>query len=417
MKIYLRLVKESLYFALNSLRVNKLRTFLSLLGISVGIFAIIAVLTMVDSMEMSLRDNLDSLGNDIVVISKWPMGVEEGETEYAWWKYWQRPVASTRDLDDLKDRLTKAEELCFMADGVRKVEFYNSSVSQGIIFLASHTLKDVYDIEIAEGRYFTESESITGRNFCVIGHDYREDLFGDINPIGKQIKIAGRKATVIGVFEKEGESLMGNGFDQVILVPINFGKTILDISNSDNNRIWVKAKEGITNDELKDEITGKLRAIRRLRPSQEKNFSISEMTLVKDLISGVFSFMSMVGWIIGGLSILVGGFSIANIMFVSVKERTNIIGIEKSLGAKNAFILFQFLFEAVILCLIGGIMGMFIVWLMALGGSAVLPFKVILTSTNVFIGLGISVGIGLIAGIFPAWKASRLNPVDAIRSK
>lgn len=417
MKIYLRLVKESLYFALNSLRVNKLRTFLSLLGISVGIFAIIAVLTMVDSMELSLKENLDLLGNDIVVVSKWPMGVEEGETEYAWWKYWQRPVASPRDMRDLEDRLTKAEELCFMADGIRKVEYYNSSIASGIVFLASHSLKDVYDIEIAEGRYFTESESITGRNFCIIGNDYKEDLFRDISPVGKQIKIAGRKATVIGVFEKEGESLMGNGFDEVILVPINFGKTILDITNADNNRIWVKAKEGITNDELKDEITGKLRAIRRLRPTQEKNFAISEMTLVKDLISGVFSFMSIVGWIIGGLSILVGGFSIANIMFVSVKERTNIIGIEKSLGAKNSFVLFQFLFEAVILCLIGGVSGMLVVWLLSLAGSAVLPFKVILTATNIFIGLGISVGIGLVAGIFPAWKASRLNPVEAIRSK
>ena len=285
--------------------------------------------------------------------------------------------------------------------------------------VSSHDFDKVYNLKVGQGRYFTENESFAGNNVAIIGTDIRDNLFGSIDPIGKTMKVDGKKVTVVGVFDKEGDSMLGNGFDEVVMLPVNFGKSIVDIRNTDNNRIWVKAKEGVSLDNLKGEILGKMRAIRKLRPVQEKNFSIYEMTLIKDLIGGVTGVLKTVGSFLGILSILVGGFNIANIMFVIVKERTNQIGIQKALGAKRSFIRAQFLFESIILCLIGGFIGLFLVWLISflLGYFFTsIPFEIQLTRDNIILGIVISISIGVAAGFFPAWKASKLNPVDAIRS-
>jgi putative ABC transport system permease protein len=412
MLIFLRLFRESLIFSIQALILNKLRTFLSLLGITIGIFAIIAVFTLVDTMENSIRQSVSSLGDDVIFIQKWPWATSN---DYPWWKYWQRPDPSTKEYELLKPRLTKAEAVAFLGDTRKTVEFKSKSLENVEIKCVSQDYGMLRSLVLVEGRYFTQPESVSGRNLTIIGHTIAEQLFPNTSPIGKTIKIAGNKVQVIGVLEREGESLLGNSTDGWAIIPVNFAKNIFDLDRI-NPSILVKAAPNVSNDELMDDIRSSMRPIRKLRPKEDDNFAMNESSLLSSGLDDLFKLINRVGIIIGGFSILVGGFSIANIMFVSVKERTPLIGIQKSLGAKNYFILFQFLFEAVILSLFGGLIGLGFIYLGTLLASLVSDTAIILSTSNVIIGVMISVCIGLVSGIIPAWIASRLNPVDAIRA-
>jgi putative ABC transport system permease protein len=285
----------------------------------------------------------------------------------------------------------------------------------GYVMLCDQAFERVYPLKIDKGRFFTQGEDQMGRAVCIIGADVNESLFGSLDALGRVIKVKGRKAEVIGVMQREGESMLGDNMDDVIIVPLNFGRQLVDITQTQNT-LMIKAKTGISNMELKDDITGVLRNIHRLRPSEEKDFALNEMSIVANLLDGIFGFFKTVALVIGMFSILVGGFGIANIMFVSVRERTSIIGIQKALGAKQAFILLQFLFESVLLSLIGGIIALLIIYLLTLILTNAFGFDIFLGLNNVMIGIGITLVIGVIAGIVPAYRASRLDPVEAIRS-
>jgi putative ABC transport system permease protein len=227
----------------------------------------------------------------------------------------------------------------------------------------------------------------------------------------------GRKVTIIGVFAKEGKDMLGISSDNEILLPLNFAKNIIDIeSEKYNPQIVVRGLDNLSDVEVESEVRGIMRSIHSIRPGGEDDFSLNKSNILSNQLDQLFGIVNVAGLIIGGFSILVGGFGIANIMFVSVKERTNIIGIQKSLGAKNYFILLQFLIEAVVLCLMGGLIGLFMVYLGTFAVKALADVQVILDINNIIFGLSISVGIGMISGIVPAWFASRLDPVEAIRT-
>ena len=392
--------------------------FLSLLGVSVGIFAIIAVFTFVDAMQKSVSDSIKSLGDNTLYVQKWPWTFTD--PNYAWWKYFKRPLPDIKEVAQLKLRTTSFKALVFQASSNNQiVKFKNNTVEGSSLLFADYDFNQVSSFEISNGRYFTPIESDAGRPVCIIGYEIAKNLFPFSNPVGQQVQAKGRKLTVVGTFKKAGLNAMGEDYDNVLLAPINFGSNILDLkSEMLDPFIYAKGIDGISNEALIDELRAAMRNVRRLRPTDEDNFAINESKMLIQSVTGIFDVLQLTGWIIGGFSILVGGFGIANILFVSVKERTSLIGIQKSLGAKNYFILLQFLIEGVVLCLIGGIVGLVLVYLSTMGLAAAdfLPFEVSLTLSNIVLALTVSTQIGLLAGFVPAYTASQLDPVEAIRS-
>lgn len=411
--MFFRLFKEGFIFAANSIIVNKLRTFLSLFGITIGIFSIISVFTVLDWMEKSIRDNISTLGDNVIYVQKFPWSFDRN---LAWWDIIKWPAVSKDDYQAILSRSTKTESACFSAFQSKDIKYKKNLASDVNIWATTHEFVKLRSSEIEKGRYFSPEESASGKNVAIVGAVIAERLFEKANPVGKQITIAGKKTNVIGVFKKEGKGGIGDsGMDDLTLVPINFGKTFINMRNNFlETNLMIKAKEGVPVQELSEEATMILRAARRLQPDETANFSVNRASLLSQGFDAVFAGINIGGWVIGGFAILVGGFGIANIMFVSVRERTNIIGIQKALGAKRFFILQQFLVESILLSIIGGLLGVLMIFLSTLVINYLYDLNIYLTMANVFLAIFISGLIGVVAGYAPAYSASKMNPVEAI---
>ncbi|MBT1709073.1 ABC transporter permease [Fulvivirgaceae bacterium PWU5] len=413
---------ESFRFAWKALRSNILRTVLSLLGVTVGIFAIIAVLTLVDSLENNIKDSFKFVGSNVIYLDKWPWLPENEGEEYRWWDFLRRPTPSTNEFKFLQENLKHASSLAIFAEhGSMTVKHKSNSIGEVRLVGASEGYDNIFNVNIDKGRYFTVDELNAGRNVVVIGNEVARVLFPfQEDPTGEIVKVRNRKFVVIGVVKKEGQSFLGTpSNDYVNIIPYNafrkFYQTGTGRWNELESGIGLRGYDsdfGLV--ELENEVRGVMRVRRGLRPVEKDDFAINRPEALANIIGSLFDVVGFAGWMIGGFSMLVGGFGIANIMFVSVKERTPIIGLQKSLGAKNYFILFQFLFEAIFLSLIGGMMGLFLVFLITLIPMGSL--QVVLSVENTVLGLVVSTVIGLVSGIVPAAMAARLDPVVAIRA-
>lgn len=417
MKVLYQVFIDSVRQAVQQLLANQTRSFLSLLGVTIGIFCIISVLSAVDSLETDIRSSFKQLGEDVIYVSKMPW-TEDPNRNY--WKYLRRPNPDIYDYEDLKERLTLADAVSFsLFLGTKSIKYKSSAVNGAYMLGATYEYAEMYNIQFDQGRFFSPFEYSSGARRVVIGYEVASSLFGKVNPIGKTVSIAGHKMQVVGVIEKSGESIINPvNFDWALVVGFNTAKKIANVTakNLQGGNLNVKAKPGVDMADLRNEITMTLRKTRGQRPKEKNNFSLNELSVLSRLLDEFFSVLNIIGFIIGGFALVVGAFSVANIMFVSVRERTNIIGVKKALGAKSHVILLEFLIESVILCIVGGLFGILLVYAIAqILNTQVDGFTFILSNKNIIYGFVISTIIGMASGIVPAYFAARMDPVEAIR--
>lgn len=415
--LFLKVLNESVRQAWSQLTGNKLRTFLSLLGISIGIFCIIGVLSAVDSLEDNVSGSLAKLGDDVVYIDKWPWKDNSSD----WWEFFQRPYPDHDDYEALKEKMPSASLVSYWTvPGSKAVKYQSKSVEGGFLFVTTYEMDRLFNITIEKGRYWTNAEYTGGADKMLLGHKISNELFGALEPVGKTVKMGGRKYEVIGVLEAAGGDLINPlDFDDAIMVTYNNAARFINLKNRNQfgGTIGVKAKEGVPTQQLQDDIRGVLRANRRLRPREGDNFALNELSMMADALGSFFGVLNMMGWLIGGFSIVVGAISVANIMFVSVKERTSLIGVKKALGARQFVILLEFLTESVILCVIGGVMGLvLVVGITAIINTSFESFAITLSIQNAILGVVLSAAVGILAGAIPAGQAAAMDPVEAMRS-
>ncbi len=413
MRKTLTILGSSLRLTFQELKNNKTRTALSLLGIAFGIFCIIGVLATVNSLEQNIQNQLKSLGSNSIYIDKWDY---QGGNDIPFWKYRARPSMKYEEAGMIRERSELLDDVAFLMQANFNVSYKNDVMQSVSIYGVTEEQIVIQPLKFEAGRYFSAAEFNNGSNTCVMGYTLAESLFGFPDAaIGKEVDIKGQKVRVIGVIAKEGKSFVGMDHDDCVMLTYNFSRRLINVLQS-NPIIIAKGKEGVPSVALVSELEGIMRQIRKLSPKQEDNFTLNSVEAISKSLSQSFVMINVVGAIIGGISLIVGMFGIANIMFVTVKERTSVIGLKKAIGAKKRSILFEFLMEAAILCVIGGAFGLLLVYILTLILSGPLNFPVFISVPLMAFTVVLCIVIGILAGIIPAAKASNLDPVVAIRS-
>lgn len=413
----LEIITSSFKMALQELWKNKLRTFLSLFGITIGIFCIIGVLATVNSLEQNIQNEVKSLGTNTIYVDKWDYSAGGGP-DYPWWKYVNRPSPKYEELDQIKERTPTSKYAAFTINAQDNVEFAGSQLSNVKIYGITEDFENIQPFEISQGRYISEADFDRGNNVVVIGNDIAEKLFGTPEAaVNKELKTRGKSLIIIGVIKKQGKQMIGGwDFDQSIVLPYKYARNIMNELRADP-LIMVQGLDNISSKALKDDLTGAMRGIHKLSPTKEDDFSLNDVNDFSDAISEAFSGLNIGGWAIAALSLIVGMFGVANIMFVSVRERTSQIGLKKAVGAKKHIILTEFLLESAFLCIIGGLIGLSLVFILTLILTNALDFPVFISTGYMMLAIGICIVVGIIAGFIPALQAANMDPVEAIRSK
>jgi len=407
---------SSLKTALEEFRSNKLRTFLSLFGVTIGIFCIISVLSTVNSLEQAIQDDIKSLGNNTVYIDKWEY---KGGEDYPWWKYVNRPEPKSNEIELIRRKVPAADHVVFQTQMNDMVELGDMVLSNVTYYGISGEFFNIQPVEIELGRTLQQRDFDQATNSILMGTSVATELFGKPeNALGKVVKLKNDKiAVVAGVIKKQGKSIVEMwNFDDAIIMPYKTLSQIIPEKYA-QPKIIVQGKADVPMPLLLDELTGAMRSLRKLKPAQENNFSLNDIDSFSDFISELSSNVSIGGWAIAALSLVVGMFGVANIMFVTVRERTSQIGLKKALGAKRSTILMEFLLESAFLCILGGLIGLLLVFLLTKIVSIGFGFPMFISMDIMFLAIGICILVGVLAGIIPASIASRMDPVVAMRSK
>lgn len=408
----LRILWNSFLMALQELRVNKLRTFLSLFGVTIGIFCIVSVLALVNSLQAEIRSELDEMGSNMINVSKWQW---MNSNDYPWWKFINRPEVKYSEFKFLQQNSKDAQAMYYFTMTTTTLSYKNNTYNANL-YGVSEEFNQIQNVDVAAGRYMTSAEFTRGMPVCVIGDEIATQLFQiPERAVGKQINFNNNKVTVLGVIKKQGQIINAFQFDQSMIIPHYYFTTLYNEDNLDPD-IFVKAKAGISNAELTGELHMLMRQVRRLNPTQDDNFALNDVDMFREVIEKFFGVVNEAGWAIAGVSLLVGGFGIANIMFVTVRERRSQIGLKKAIGAKSATILWEFLLESAFLCILGGLIGLLLVWVLSMIISAIFPFHMFVALKIIVLAFSICIALGVVSGIVPASVAAKLNPVVAIRS-
>ena len=416
MRRIIEILGSSLSLTWQEFRSHKLRTSLSLSGVAFGIFCIIGVLTMVDSLERAVQNDIKSLGTNTVYIDKWEYG---GGADYPWWKYMKRPNPKFDEVALIRQKVPAAQNIAFKIDVASTVAIDDNLVSGVNYYGITEDFSKIQNIEIIQGRYLLPTDFDYGSNSIVIGNEIAENLF--VKPelaVGKTVVLKnGIRANVVGLIKKQGTSILGGWeFDKCIIGSFNFVKTITPERTS-NPVVIVQGKEQIPMSQLKDELRGAMRSIRKLKPTQDDDFALNDIDSFSEFMSNIFGYVNQGGWAIALLSLVVGMFGVANIMFVTVRERTGQIGLKKAIGAKKRMILTEFLLESAFLCIMGGLLGLLVVFILTLIAGAIVGFAIFISPSILILAITICIVVGVLAGIIPASIAAKMDPVVAIRSK
>lgn len=416
MRRILEIFTSSLNLTWQEFKSHKIRTLLSLSGVAFGIFCIISVLATVDSWEAAVQKDIKSLGSNTVYIDKWEYA--GGGSDYPWWKYVKRPEPKYEEMKMLKQKVASAAHICFALQTSGNLSYGDDIVSGVNTYGITEDFEHIQPTEIQYGRYFQQNDYGQASPTIVIGTEVAAKLFGDPErALEKSITLKGKNILVIGVIKKQGKSMIGGwDFDNSALMTRNFMKQLY-VEKYSQPVIMVQGRENVTMAELKDDLAGAMRSLRKLHPTQDDDFALNDIDSFSNFMHQIFGNINMGGWIIALLSLVVGMFGVANIMFVTVRERTPQIGLKKAIGAKRSVILTEFLLESAFLCIMGGMLGLGVVFLLTLAGKAILGFPVFIAPGILVLAVSICVIVGVLAGIIPASVAARMDPVVAIRSK
>jgi len=400
-------INEYFVMSWDALRAHKLRSLLTTLGILIGVTTIITIWTTIRGLNQYVYGQLSTIGASTVYVEKWPW-VITGD----FWRYRNRKDVTYKEYEAILKYSTLADHVSPQVFSMKTVAFKNEKYDQVFVFGTNDQFKETSNAYPEIGRFLTPLDIQNNHKVCVLGHELANNLFKQVNPIGQRIKIGDDRYRVVGVLEKKG-SFFGQSQDNYALAPIGTFQRVF--GGHRGVRIAVMTNNPQRLEDMKDELRGIMRRVRKTNPADPDDFAINQQDMLTQLYAQLTTTLFMIVFVIGGISLIVGGIGIMNIMLVSVTERTREIGIRKAIGAKRSNVLSQFLLEAVMVASLGGLIGIILGFI---AGSVILAQMDLTTGVSIgaiALGFGFSTFVGILAGIYPAFKAANLNPIDSLR--